>query len=266
MAITGFDGVIAGGQPPQFMFKGLSGTLVAGRPFTPIYQAGIPGPAVANSAGVAGAALTSYAGLIPFTNPGAGNSYLARLTGENSAIPGQWQLMDRLWHNSGLSVTLTSSQTVNSAALPARDRNGSTNGDGVYCALEISGATGAGTPTITLGYTNSAGTSGRTATLINATAASSAAGTFYVFALQAGDVGIRSIQSYQQSATWTSGTLHLVMFRFLGEVPVGTSGGAAGPLELALPRLYDNTCLQPVFVSGSTTTGLLSGSFTVTQG
>lgn len=266
MAITTFDGIIAGAQPAAWLKKALTGTLVAGREYTPIYAAGIPGPAVANSAGLAGAALTSYAGLLPFANPVSGNSYLARLTGYNSAQPGQWLLFDRLWHNSGITITSTASQNINSVAWPARDNNGSTNGAGVIIAVEVSANVGAGTPTLTLGYTNQAGTAGRTATSILATAASPLQGSMYFFALQAGDTGVRSIQTYQQSATWTSGTIHLVALRPLASIDVAQQGGSAGPLEVGLPRLYDNTCPQPVFLPSTTTTGSLSGSMVIAQG
>jgi hypothetical protein len=266
MALATFDDVIAGGLAPSYLRKALTGTLVAGREYTPIYANGIPGAATANATGLSGAALTSYAGLFPFTNPGGGDlSYIARLTGYNSAQNGQWLLMDRLWHNSGITITSTGSQTITSAAWPARDNNGATDGVGVIVALEVSANVGAGTPTLTLGYTNSAGTAGRTATSILATAASPLAGSMYFFALQAGDVGVRSIQTYQQSATWTSGTVHLVAFRPLASIDVGTAGGSAGPLECGMPRLYDNTCIQPIFLPSTTTTGLLSGMLSLVQ-
>lgn len=266
MALASFDDVIAGSLAPQYLRKALTGTLTTGREYTPIYANGIPGAAVANSAGMSGAAVTSYAGLIPFINPGGADlSYLARITGYNSVQTGQWLLMDRLWHNSGIGITLNTSQTINSVTLPARDNNGATDGVGVIAALEVSANVGAGTPTLTIGYTNSAGTAGRTATSVLVTTASPAAGTMYFFALQAGDVGIRSIQTYQQSATWTSGTVHLVLLRPLASIDVGSAGGSAGPLECGMPRLYDNTCLQPIFLPSTTSSGLLAGMFSVVQ-
>lgn len=79
MAITTLDGVLAGALPPVTFMKAATPTLVAGRPHSLFYLAGMPGAAVAPTPGLAGAALTSYAGQLPFSNPPSGNSYLARL-------------------------------------------------------------------------------------------------------------------------------------------------------------------------------------------
>lgn len=268
MAITTLDGVIAGCQPPQFFFKSLSGTLVAARPFSPFYTAGIPGAAVAPTPGISGAALTTYAGQIPFTNPGAGNSYLARFAAGSTQQAGTLLLCDRLWHNSGITITSTSAQTINSVAFPARDANGSTNGAGILVGVEVSAATGANTPALTLGYTNQDGTSGRTATNAVATVASSAIGTFYPFSLQAGDTGVRSIQTYTQSATWTSGTIHLVAYRVLAAVQAAqaASPGIVDALTGGMPRLFDNTVPFIIYVPNTTTSTALLASMVVTQG
>ena len=60
----------------------------------------------------------------------------------SSATAGAIVLVDRIWHNSGLSATITTSQTVNSNAWPARDDNESTNGEGVLVGMEVHAATG----------------------------------------------------------------------------------------------------------------------------
>lgn len=268
MAITTLDGVIAGCQKPQFFFKALSGTLVAGRPYSPFYTAGVPGAAVAPTPGISGAALTSYLGQLPFTNPGSGTSYLARFVGLSSAQPGQLILADRLWHNSGITITSTTAQTVNSVAFPARDQDGSTDGKGVLLGVEVSTATGTGTPTITVDYTNSAGTASRTGTNIIATNNSSPIGTFYPIGLAAGDVGVRSVQSLTLSATWTSGTIHLVAYRILSVIPLG-SGAISTAVDVVtggMPQMFNNTVPFVMFVPITTSSTSLQGSMTVTQG
>lgn len=267
MAITTLDGLVAGFKQPKFFYKGLSGTLVAGRPFSPFYTAGIPGAAAAPTPGLAGAALTSYAGQIPFDNPGAGNSYLARFAGAVGQA-GILMLCDRLWHNSGFTITSTAGQTVNSAAWPARDQDGSTNGVGVVLGVEISSATGAGAPTITVDYTNSSGTASKTGTNIVATASSSAIGSFYPIGLAAGDVGVRSVQTLTLSATWTSGTMHLVAYRVLATMPVAANvgPGVVSPVVGGLPRLYDNTVPFLLFVPSTTTSSAMFGTLSVAQG
>lgn len=267
MAITSLDLAIAGERPIEMLAKAASGTLVAGRPFSPFYLAGTPGAAAAPTPGLSGAALTTYAGQIPVP-AASGNTHIAGATFVSSAQAGVLILADRLWHNSGFTITSTGSQTVNSATWPARDKNGTTDGEGVFLGVEISSATGAGTPTITVGYTNSANASGKTATNSDATVASSAAGTFYRIGLAAGDTGVRSVQSLTLSATWTSGTMHLVAYR---PIMMFACLQAGIPAQLNavtgnLPRIYDNTVLFPIFIPQTTTSTLLSGGVKFTQG
>lgn len=266
MAITTMDGIVAGMQVPQYFHKQISPTLVAGKPWTPFYTAGIPGAAVAPTPGAAGEALTSYAGQIPFTNPGAGNSYIERFVAAMTGQVGTLMLCDRLWHNSGLSSTLNTAQTVNSAAWPARDNAGSTNGDGVYIGVEVSGAMGAATPTFSMSYTNQEGTASKTGAGVTSGVSSAPVGSFYPMGLAAGDTGVRSIQTFTLSASWGSGTFHLVAYRILAAMEVGTSGNSLDFSQLGLPRMYDNTVPFLVFVPSTTTAGFIYGQTAVTQG
>jgi hypothetical protein len=64
----------------------------------------------APAGGIQGLALTTKVGQIPFTNPGSGYTYLARLAGE-CINAGTLYLADRLWENSGNSNTSTGTQT-----------------------------------------------------------------------------------------------------------------------------------------------------------
>jgi hypothetical protein len=268
MAITTVDGVIGGFKPPQFIYKGLSGTLVIGRPYTPFYAAGIPSAAVAPTPGIDGVAVTSYAGQIPFTNPSAGqNTYLARFVAFPANQGGSITLADRLWHNSGINITSTSAQPIVSPTFPARDNNGSSNGEGVLLGVEVSSTTGAGTPGISVSYTSSNNTSG-TASNIFTVSASSPTGTFYPLSLASGDKGVKSIQSITLTQSWTSGTIHLVAYRPLvtvTSIAAGTSG-VVDALTSGLPRMYDNTVPFLIFTPAATTSTGFVGTLTVTQG
>jgi hypothetical protein len=267
MAITTVDGVIAGAQAPYNFYKGATPTLVAGRPHSLFYISGIPGAAAAPTPGLAGAALTTYSGQIPFSNPVSGNTHLMSFAAQSSGAAGSLWLCDRLWHNSGFTITSTSAQTVNSVAWPARDRTGTTNGDQVYVGVEVSTATGSGTPTLTLNYTNSAGTAGRTGTNIVATAATSAIGVFYPIGLAAGDVGVRSIQTFTLSATWNSGTIHLVAYRVIARVELNAGySNAIDCITSGFPRLYDNSVPFLIYVPQTTTGSAISGRVSYTQG
>jgi len=268
MAITTFDGIVAGFKPPIAFGKAATPTLVAGRPHSLFYLAGNPGAATAPTPGIAGAALTSYAGQLRFDNPGgAANAYLAKLLGQ-ATIAGTLLLCDRLWHNSGINITSTSPQTINSVAFPARDNAGTSNGDGIIVGVEVSAATGSGTPTLTLGYTNEVNTASRTATNIQPTVASSAIGAFYQIGLQSGDNGVRSIQTFTLSATWTSGTIHLVAYRILGEVviPGAWISGVSDVFDLCMPLCYSNTVPFLIFIPQTTTATQITGGLTYTHG
>ena len=265
MAITTLDGVLAGMVVPQPLLKIGVAMEAIGLSHSHFYSTGSPGAAVAPSPGVNGAALTTYAGQIPFTNPVSGNSYLARLA--LAATQACTILVcDRLWHNSGLSVTLTSSQAITSPTWPARDINGATLGHGLLCGVEWSAVGGAGAPTVTLGYTDQDGNAGATTTFTGITAPN--AGTFERWGLAAGDTGIRSIQTYQASATRTSGTFHMVVYRILAtlSLPAAAVAGAIDALTSGFVRLYDNTVPFIIQIPSATTLTTLSGQWIVTQG
>lgn len=267
MAITTLDGALAGMQYPREFVKALTPALVTGRPHSMFYVAGIPGAAAAPTPGLAGAALTTYAGQIPFTNPVSGNSYLARLIMQGT-LAGSIQLVDRLWHNSGFTITTTGAQTVNSVAWPARSADGTVNGEQVLIGCEVSAATGVGTPTLTMSYTNQAGVAGRTATNVVSTVASSAVGAFYPLGLQAGDTGVRSIQTFTLSATWTSGTIHLVAYRILGRLELSAPHIASSidSLTSGFPRLFNDSVPFIIYTPNGTTASNLTGHVIWTQG
>ena len=267
MAITTVDQALAGMSPTNEWAKALSGTLVAGRPHSGFYLAGAPGAAVAPSSGVAGTALTSYAGQIAIP-AASNNTYIGSASFVSSAQGGLITLCDRLWHNSGIVVTTTTAQTINSVAWPARDRNGSTNGVGVYIGMEVSTVTGAGASVISISYTNSAGVSGRTGTALDVYAATAAAGSFFRFSLQAGDVGVQSVQSFTSTVSMTSGVVHLVAYRPLVDIPLIGAGIASSvdAVTGGLPREYDTTVPWPLYIPQTTTTTQITGSVVHTQG
>ena len=267
MAITTLDGVIAGMQAPMPITKVGIATAAVGamRGYTLWYAAGNPGAATANAAGINGAAVSAGVGGIPRTNPGAGNSYLARL-GVQASTAGSLWLIDRLWNNSGLVVTSTGAQAIAAAALPSRDGAGGTTGANVMAAIEWSATGGAGVPTVTLTYTNQDGTAGATGTFT--AVASPPVGTFELFTLAAGDTGVRAPSSFIQSATRTSGTMHLVLFRVLAQIEVTAAniGNAIDALTSGMPRIYDSSTLQLVWFPSVTTATTFIGQYIETQG
>jgi hypothetical protein len=268
MAITTLDGVIAGMQIPKPITKVGIATAAVGamRGYTLWYAAGNPGAATANAAGINGAAVTGNAvvGQIPRTDSGT-NSYLARLS-INASTAGVMMLIDRLWHNSALVVTSTAAQAITAAALPARSGDGTSNGAQVMAAVEWSATGGAGVPTVTLTYTDQDGNAGATGTITGV--ATPPVGTFEIFTLASGDTGVRAPTSFIQSATRTSGTMHLVLFRILAQVEVSAAniGNAIDALTSGMPRTYNGTVPQLVWFPSATTATNFTGTYIETHG
>ena len=270
MAITTLDGALAGMQAPRWIAKAVTPTLVAGRPQSLWGLGGSPGAGAFDTT-LNGVALSSssanVAGQIPHTDPVSGNAHLGRLSGMGG-VGGLLLLCDRLWHNGGYTITATTAQNSTTPAWNARDAAGSANGDGVLLGLEISAAAGAAAPTITVGYTNEAGTAARSAVNSVATANSPAAGSFFPIGLQAGDKGVRSVQSLTLSVSWVSGTMNLVAYRVLAalELSVGNVPAAVDALTGGFPRLYNGVVPFLIFIPSTTTASNVSGTYTETQG
>ena len=145
------------------------------------------------------------------------------------------------------------------------------DGKGVRAYIVPSVVMGAGTPAVTLGYTNTTPTSGRltpaapSLPVMTATApvgsipySGTGVGKYGPFIpLQSGDAGITSVQSIQLSATMTSGCLNLVICKPLATLPITTVGVAAERDFLnmmpSLPRIYDGACLNWLMYAGAAT-------------
>lgn len=268
MAITTLDGAISGAQPMvPFLKTGVAMAAVGGmRAYNPRYVAGNPGAATAPGAGINGTAVTGPGSQIIRANPATGNAYVMGVDMAASTTGTLW-LIDRLWENSGLSPTLTTAQAITPAALPSRDRTGTANGVDVMAAIEWSATGGAGTPTVTLTYTDQTGTTGKTATISPAVTAPPA-GTFEIFMPSAANGGIRAPTSLIQSATRTSGTMHLVLFRKLAVVPCPIANVAATVdfLTGCAQRVYNDSCLEYLWFPASTSATVFFGGYTETQG
>lgn len=268
MAITTLDGLLAGMQQPVNWVKATWPFKAAGVQHSSFYIQGFPGPAVASVAGLAGEALTSYAGQLSFpATVGGQQIYIARIEGSQSSVVGAINLMDRLWQNSGFVVTSTGAQTINSVAWPARDLNSSTNGTGVMLAMEVTTTLGAGTPTLTVTYTNSAGLGSRTGT-IGPILTTCNAGTFYPMALAAGDLGVRSVQSITSSATMTSGAVSFVAYRVMCVLPMGVPNYATDrdAVALGFPKCSNSSVPWIVYTPSGTTSTSTDGTIVWAQG
>lgn len=279
MSLLTLDAIVAGMRPLVTFAKNVTPTLVAGRPHSLFYLAGDPGAGAMDNTTAGGVVLSSSStvpnGIIRHYDPAGGSeARIARITAGASPQTGTILLCDRLWHgsnlNSGvLSVTSTAAQPLGSVPTwPARDYDGTTDGKGVLIGMEVYSALGAGTPTWTLTYTNSAGTTGKTATNLDAVVASSAVGAFYRFGLAAGDAGVRKPTSFQSSATSTSGNFGLVAYRVLASLPVYQANVAneLDGLTGGFQKLHNGVCPFLLFVPNTTTAAQITGTLVETQG
>lgn len=228
---------------------------------------GPPNQGVAPSSGLAGDVPTkATASTWNWVNPPAGKfTYLARaelLMGQQ--IPSlSVELYDRLWHNSGINATIATAQSFTPVAVTRPDALG----DGVSVWFEVYAAMGAGTPSVSLLYTNQSGTANQLAGSGILTTAM-ALGRTQPFGLAAGDTGVRSVQTWQASGTFTSGTIGLVLRRRLASMVVPNPGRQVvlDAVALGLPRVYDDAYLEVLLHAGSTSTAIGPFTFNIVQG
>jgi hypothetical protein len=255
MAISTLAGLITGLQFPRDYMQGSITTSPTG--VNSCWgQTIIPSPGTWDTT-LNGVTLDSTSsqvtGQIYFPAPAA-NGYLAKIELSANSGLAQFLLCDRLWHNGGMSVTSTSTQSITSPTFPARDNNGATAGEGLLIGLEISSTVGASAPFIQVSYTNSLGVSGRTATTIVGTYTATT-GSMYEMTLQSGDTGVQSIQSINLNQSWLSGTMNLVVYRPLAYIPILNKGSASlapaivDAVAGGMQRLYTGTV--PYFLSYS---------------
>lgn len=202
---------------------------------------------------------TADVGCISVGNAPIGSWYLNGCnisTSQSSQIG----LMDILWVNTGLSVTTTTAQAITQSTLPTRDNNGTSNGEGVQLGILVTTATtnASAITTITASYTNSDGVSGRTAT-ISSFPATAVIGTFVKFRLNAGDKGVRSIQSITLGTTLSAGSISLILFEDLMSASCLLPNVGENLQNLQIP-LYDGHCLLPYIMASNTTACNISGN------
>ena len=198
----------------------------------------------------------------------------AAQTAAATTAPCVLMLVDLLGFYPITTCTLTTAQTLNNTVTLPRYADGA----GVQAFITPSTVMGAGVPSITLNYTNSAGVASRAtpATLpVGLTAAAvtsvvysgTGAGKYGPFVpLVAGDAGIRSVQSIQLSATYTSGVLNLILCKPICTLPITTLGVTCERdlvnQFMSMPKIYDGACLGFLMLAGAATpvASAISGS------
>ena len=210
-------------------------------------------------------------GCVPIKNPSVGANYLTEIQ-MAASVNHSHLLFDCLWVNSGLVVTTTTAQAISMGTLPARDSNGTTNGEGCMIAMltTVANTNAAAIANTTISYTNSDGVAGHTATL-SAIAGSQipispVIGTIVWFNLQAGDKGVRSIQSCTLGTSLVAGSVSLMICRDVATIGTTIPNVSAQKI-IGSPgiRLFNGTCLLHCILASATTATFFSGELTIME-
>ena len=255
----------------------------AGYWYSTLKDAGIPGAYVLQAPGLNGFTTdcsiatqttdpngAAQMGAHVLTDPASGSLYLKSVAITDS-VAEVVQLIDVLWYNTGIVVTTTTNQAITTPTLPARDLNGSNNGDGINAAIYAVAALGnaATVSNTTLTYTDQDGNASATGTFSAVVGwqapATPVIGTWMPFQLAAGDRGIRTITAITLGTTYTSGTMSLFLYRVLATIPVPTAN-VVTQVDFGNPgvKIHPNSCIVALQV-GSASAGNLSGSYTVVE-
>jgi hypothetical protein len=181
-------------------------------------------------------------------------------------------LADVVWVNTGIVVTTTTAQAITSPTFPARDLNGSTNGEGYVIGLLTTTANtnAAAITNSTVTYTNSDGTGSRTATLLAVAGdqipPTPVIGNVVWFQLAAGDKGVRSIQSITLGTSLGGGAVSLIVARPLTLLSC-TQVNVATPRNYSDPgiRIYTGSVIIPFIKNTSSSAVTLTGHVVVAE-
>lgn len=210
-------------------------------------------------------------GCLPIKNPSVGANFLTEIQ-MAASVNHSHRFFDVLWVNSGLVVTTTTAQAIVSPPLPPRDVNGTTDGEGCMIGLLLTTAStlAAAGANLTVSYTNSKGVAGRTATLSaiagSQVPATPVIGTIVWFNLQAGDTGVRSIQSITLGTSMLTGTISLLIARVIATIGT-TIANVTAQKVIGAPgiRLYNGSCILHCILSSATTATFFSGELTIME-
>lgn len=272
MALTSYNDIIAavsGGDCVTGLFHKThvaSGSGTAGRWYDLFLGTGTPNAgSYSGSAGIAAALNGSSTGAM-YTggNVSPDTKYISSgraWTPTSAVIPATLWLVDYLLYYPSCVVTGSPTALDNTVTLPRY-----TTGAGVMGFAVVQTALGAASPSLTFTYTNSGGTGSRSTEAIVAAANSlptpTLMGNKSFFPLQAGDLGIRKIDSYTINSGGTTGTVCLVLCKPLIQIPLYVVNNLVDrdfvTSQPTFPVIPDDSCLGFIISPGSS---MANGSF-----
>ena len=243
--------------------------------FVSLWRAtGQPGQgAIPAAAAVCNNALTGAIGFTQQTAPATSyGAYLEAATG-NAAMT--LEIHDRLAHMGGLNGTLTTAQTVgiDFSALSSDNiaaRKGDSNYSDIQWWLEWYTATGSTAVTATVNVTYNDGTTGALTVSLTATRPASLMIPLngLIPAAGAGKY-IRGIVSVQLSATTgTAGSFGVTATRPRMTIgcPIANYKFVADWAALGLPEIFNGSCLFPIVLTSTTSSGTVRGGGKIAHG
>lgn len=259
MALTDFDEYVSKLRENRAADFQLSTTLARTLRLNASWQVFLPAPAVPTTSIALNKDSAQSMGPIPDISTGRLTFLGARMNTSNVGAGGAI-LLDLLNVSGGLSGIVTTAQTTN---LPTAALTRHTTGEGVMAGIVIYTTVGTTVTTVSISYTNSAGTSGRTstATTFGGTGFREAA-ILIPIPLQAGDTGVQSIESVTVTATTgTAGNFGVCMFKPLAMISLESATGAmpldsvsTGCIINSLAEIHPEACLSiSAFTAISTT-------------
>lgn len=237
---------------------------------------GQPGQgAIPTAAAVCDNTLTGAIGFAQQTPPAT--SYVAWLNGIAAFSAMTMEIHDRLMHMGGLSGTLTTAQTVNLdvaanlATSNLSDRKGDANYSDIQWWLEWYTDTGGTAVTATVAVTYDDGSTGNlTALSLAATRrASFMAPLNNLIPAAAAGRYIRDVDSVTLSATTgTAGNFGVTATRprVTAPLPLANKGEVFDWPALGLPEVYNSSCLVPIVMAVTTSTGAIRAGGKIAHG
>jgi hypothetical protein len=184
------------------------------------------------------------------------------VTASAAAVPGVLMLVDLQGYWPSISTNTTSPQTLSGTPTLRYP-----NGEGLNLYPVVTTNTSTGTPTLSISYTNQAGTSGRSLAHALVMQASAPVNTLYHYApatnafasgpflpLQGNDTGVQNVASVTFSTNPT-GTIALCLAKPLITIPIVTVSTIVERDFVnqftTLPRVYNGACLTWLYYSGA---------------
>jgi hypothetical protein len=254
--------------PRQFVpfMKNQSMTSIAGRMYDPAISIG--GLPLLSAPTTAVVPTSASSGALSFANASSETAYCLGAT-LSATMSGTFILCDRLSHQGGLSGTSTSSQTTN---LPTAALTRYTDGVGVMAGLSIYSQVGASNTTVSVSYTNEAGTAGQTSPSITFGGTGNREGQrFLQIPLVAGDTGVKSVESVTLAATTSSaGNFGVVLYKPLMSFHIERPGAQVefnlldGGMCGGMPEIVDDACLFFLVIPNTTAVAAMAGVLNLT--